>query len=505
MPHVPAPLAFEQFDPARPLDGLASSTQERYLRGYLDDLGTNVVVTESNYFDRDYLSEFAAFFGASARGYPNVCRRLHFFADSRVDRSLLVDALDGDQAAADVITESYLGFIVVRPIPATPFGRSVLKMYDSSPGRTQRCVAPARSYRPHLAGLELAVTGIAWQQQDACVSACATIALWTMFQASAFDEHHAMPTTTEVTRLANEAALSRGRVFPSEGLNLYQLSRSIRSAGLEPMIADPGGAHEVFASVVASLVRSRFPVLVTGDIDDAGHAVCIVAFREAAVSAPVPKQVTPQDQRLEALYLHDDNLGPNVRVDIVPANPSARPPTKLSMRTAPPARAQARGSVTTKYPPFAVSLAVAAVPEGVRVNVTTLHRVGARVAGIVLDFLNHLLSQAGQAEVGFTFTARFARIAEYLADVLPTAVAPGALGRARMSFVETVPPTSLFVGVVRVGTPGSPLFDLVFDTSDSDHHVSVWATVAFDQIAHALIANIAKAGLDEFGTLVDAT
>lgn len=505
MPHAAAQLTFEVFDAARPLDGLARSRQEQYLRGYLDDLGTKVVVTEPNYFDRDYLSEFAAFFGGSARGYPNVCRRLHFFGDARVDRALLVQALDGDPGAREVVVGSYLGFVVVRPIPATPFGRSVLKMYNSSSARPTRCVEPARSYRPHLAGLELAVTGIAWQQQDTSVSACATIALWTMFQASAFDEHHAIPTTTQVTQLANEAALSRGRVFPSEGLNVYQLSRSIRAAGLEPMIADPRDDDRVFASVVASLVRSRFPVLITGDIDDAGHAVCIVGFREASVGPPIARQVTPQDQHLEALYVHDDNLGPNVRFEIIPVNPAANPPTKLSIRTSPPPRAKARGSVTTSYPPFAISLAVAAVPEGVRVNVTTLHRVGARVAGIVLDFLNHLLKQAGQAEVGFTFTARFARIAEYLADVLPTAVAPGALGRARINFVETVPPTSLFVGVVRVGAPGSPLFDLVFDTSDSDHHVAVWATVAFHPVAYGLIDRIAKAGLDEFGTLVDAT
>lgn len=505
MPHAPAPLTFEVFDVARPLDGLASSTQEQYLRGYLDDLGTKVVVTEPNYFDRDYLSEFAAFFGASARGYPNVCRRLHFFGEPRVDRALLMKALDDDPTACDIIRASYLGFVVIRPIPATPFGRSVLKMYESTTVRPTRCVEPARSYHPHLAGLELAVTGIAWQQQDTSVSACATIALWTMFQASAFDEHHAMPTTTEVTRLANEAAYSRGRVFPSEGLNVYQVSRSIRSAGLEPMIADPRDDDGVFASVVASLVRSRFPVLITGDIDDAGHAVCIVGFRETPAGSPPAKQVTPQDQQLEAVYVHDDNLGPNVRFEIVPANPSAAPQTKLSIRTAPPARAKARGSVTTGHPPFAVSLVMAAVPEGVRVNVTTLHRVGARVAGIVLDFLNHLLSQHGDPEIGFTFTARFARIAEYLADVLPTGVLPNALGRARINFVETVPPTSLFVGVVRVGALGSPLFDLVFDTSDSDHHVSVWATVAFQPIAYDLIEQLAKGGFDDFGTLVNGT
>ncbi len=508
--HTAEKLGFDTFDAAMPLDGLASSTQEQYVRGYLTDHGAKVVVTEPRYFDRDYLSEFSAFFGASARGYVNICRRLHFFASALIDRALLTQALDGDAAALNAMKDSYLGFVVVRPIAATPFGRSVLKMYPPDAARPPRCTNPHRLYRPHLAGLELEVEGVAWQQQDASVSTCATVALWTMLQASAFDEHHAIPTTTTLTRLANDAALSRGRVFPSDGLTAFQLSRAIRAAELEPMIADPRQSPEVFSSIIASLVRSRFPVLVTGDIKGDGHAVCVVGFRESAVSPPPPRLVTPQDTSLEAVYVHDDNLGPNVRFEIKMALPPPAPgappaPARLQLHPAPPMRAIARGSVTLSYPPLSVSLVVAAVPEGLRVSVTAVHRVGARLAGIFLNFLNSLLAQAGQPEVGFTFTARFARVAEYLAEVLPTAVPKGALGRARLAFVETVPPTSLFVAIVRVGSPGNPLFDLVFDSTDGDHHLRTWCTVAFHPVAHGLLTRLTSSGFDDFGLIVNAS
>lgn len=494
--HCAVPLVYAAFDAARALDDLPTSTQEKYLRAYLAALGTKTIVTEPNYFDRDYLSEFSAFFGASARAYPNVCRRLHFFSCD-VDRGLLQDALDGEVSMVEELKRNYLGFIVIRPLRETPFGRSVVAMYPNSANRPMRVLAPARPYRTHLAGLEFSVSGIAWQQQDGAVSACATVALWTMFQASAFDEHHAIPSTADVTRLANDALLSRGRVFPSEGLNTYQLSRSIRAAHLEPLIADPQGDARVFSSIVASLVRSGFPVLVTGDLGGSGHAVCVVGFREGDPVTEVADQVIPQDRELSCLYVHDDNLGPNVRMEVqtLPAK----------MLPVPPRLASGRQSVTSGYGALTVGAALAAVPESLRVSVIALHRAGVRVATAVLSAINGLLDTAGQPHIGFTFTARFARIADYLSVVLPTALEPSVVGRVRLAFVESVPPTSLFVGVVRVGRPGVALFDLVFDTSDSDGCDSVWATVAFKSAVVGIVRSVDSAGVVDFGVVIDGS
>lgn len=360
-----------------------------------------------------------------------------------------------------------------------------------------RVLEPARPYRTHLAGLELSVSGIAWQQQDGAVSACATVALWTMFQASAFDEHHAIPSTADVTRLANDALLSRGRVFPSEGLNAHQLSRSIRAAHLEPLIADPGGDAGVFSSIVASLVRSGFPVLVTGEIGGSGHAVCVVGFREGAPVTEIADQVIPQDQELSCLYVHDDNLGPNVRMEV-----QKSPATMLPV---PPGLAAGRQSVTSSYGALTVDLALAAVPESLRVSVIALHRAGVRVATAVLSAINGLLDTAAQPHIGFTFTARFAKVADYLSEVLPTALEPAVVGKVRLAFVEEVPPTSLFVGVVRVGRPGIALFDLVFDTSDSDGCDSVWATIVFKSAVSGIVRSVESAGVMDFGVVIDGS
>jgi hypothetical protein len=140
---APSPLILAPFDDAAdPLTSLQDLPQGQYLRWYLADLGAQTVLVEDQYFDRDYLSEFAAFYCTSSAGYPNVCRRLHYFS-AAFDRSALERAIADDSDARGLLEKSYLGFIVLRPIPGTPFGRTVLTWYpEQSPDlpRVIECV-----------------------------------------------------------------------------------------------------------------------------------------------------------------------------------------------------------------------------------------------------------------------------------------------------------------------------------------------------------------------------
>lgn len=262
-----APIALHAFDTAGdPLSRLRSLPQGQYLRWYLADLSAKTVLVEPAYFDRDYLSEFAAFYCTSAAGYPNVCERAHYFA-ADVDRASLERAVAGDEAECDRLQSAYLGFIVLRPIPVTPIGRTVLKAYVDRTPLLPRVVEPFRRYQANVAGLEFEVDGIAWQQQDAAVGACATIALWSMLHSSAFDDRHVVPTTADVTRTAHGAGLSAQRAFPSRGLNFGQLVATIRDSGFAPLVVpgDLGGdrfTREHFNASLAAFVRSGYPVVI---------------------------------------------------------------------------------------------------------------------------------------------------------------------------------------------------------------------------------------------------
>src|SRR4051812_10662122 len=276
----PRPLVIKAFDKDDPFAGLAKSAQIEYLRGYLRDLDVKTVLEEPYYFDRDYLSEFSAFYSVSARGYPNVCRRLHFFSGPPIDRAALEAAMGTTGSHLSSLQEHYCGFIVLRPIPGAPLGRTVLAHYRERSPKTPRITTPARTYGVHIAGLRLEIKGLAWQQQDAAVSACATIALWTMLHSSAFDEHHAIPTTTAVTLSAHRTASMGARIFPSSGLKLHQIAEAIKEQGLTPLVVEAdqtvslpnadGYQHaqrlqyftrSELARTAAMLIRSGYPVL----------------------------------------------------------------------------------------------------------------------------------------------------------------------------------------------------------------------------------------------------
>ena len=282
------------------LSNFVSQTRQLlYLERYLDMLNAKVIVKEKKYFDRDYLAEFAAFYSVSSKGYPNICERLHFFSGD-INRRTLISAAGGkNNRTLKRLQDTYLGFIVVRPIPAAPLGRTVIKWFpDELEGTTPRVVEPSRQYYVHIAGIKLSVYGLAWQQQDTGVSACATVSLWSMFHSSAFDDHHAIPTTADITRDAHKKHSFGHRLFPSTGLTIAQVCEAITERDLVPLIVEGdvkdengrtiGFSKDRFASTCASFIRSAYPVLMVGELatqeNDVGdqHAICGVGFRSCS-------------------------------------------------------------------------------------------------------------------------------------------------------------------------------------------------------------------------------
>ena len=463
------------FGSGDPLQAFSNMPQGQYLRRYLGDLQAEAVVEEPNYFDHDYLAEFSSFYSLGARGFPNICRRLHFFS-CRVDRRALKRFLSGAARAKHGMQEHYLGFVVIRPIPWAPFGRTVLRWYAESTPSTPRIMQPSREYTVHLAGAPLTVTGLAWQQQDTGVGACATVALWTALQSSAFDPYHAVPTTAEVTRAAHRTASLGARIFPSNGLTIAQLCEAVKEQGLAPVVSDgdltlsDGKAfrRERFATVLASLVRSGYPVVLLAKLDGqtGGHAVCVVGFRETAPQ-PQGAEVAFQDAATSVIYLHDDNIGPNVRMCI--EEDAATGAVVLRAEAPAPVHASQWPDPTLNYWRLRPSALVCAVHDDLRSSPDTLHGLALEMA----TSMCRLWRGATGFQVELVVSLGFRRIAHYAGDVLARSLSgdPDALAETRLRLQETVPPMSLHVGVVRIGLAGGqPLLDVLFDTTEGDRH-----------------------------------
>lgn len=221
------PFARFEAEVADACGGTSEATQVAYLKTYLADesMGATWIVVEYPYVDRHYLEEFAGYYASGLQAPPNKTTRLHFFRraadDDALARAIAHAASDGVDAASRALTADYLGFTVIRPLPAAPIGRTVLRPY---PGDSSRVYEPALTqHRVHLCGLTLRVRALPFQQQDQAVGACATTALWSALSRTVRADGGRAPTPLAVTRAATEFAVT-GRGLPAaDGLELHQM------------------------------------------------------------------------------------------------------------------------------------------------------------------------------------------------------------------------------------------------------------------------------------------
>jgi hypothetical protein len=483
-------IRFHHFGSEDPLQSLGGSGSAQYIRRYLNDLGCKIVVEEPVYFDRDYLAEFSAFYSKSTRGYLNSCRRLHFFSDPRVDRTKLKRAAGGSARVVADLQQSYLGFAVVRPFDPPLLGRTVLCWYPDDPSRPgHRVTAPSREYAVHISGVRLTVRGLAWQSQDTAVGACATVALWSMLHSSAFDDHHAIPTTAAITMDAHKTASLGSRVFPSSGLTPYQLCEAIKAQKLSPVVVDGDlqvplegrrFSSERFLSTCAAFVRSGYPVLMIGKLEGHGiHAVCATGFRDpASPLVATTGETRLHDADIEFVYVHDDNLGPGVRSKV---GVGARGEVRLKP-VAPPVRNNGGAYLdpSAEYPDFSPSAMVVAVHEDLVVTPDKLHTIGLAIAD---GFSSWIASRvpADEPWAGILLRTRFMDLREYMtSEVARHGLTGPLLGRVRLELTEVAEPMSLHLGLVQLSWFGQTMLHVIFDTTDNERYLRAFAHIVFN-------------------------
>lgn len=515
----PKEISIYKFAAVDPFEGLTDTLQLRYIRTYLSDLSAQTVIEEPQYFDRDYLSEFSAFYSTSAYGYKNTCQRLHFFSDS-FSRKVFENATSGKEYSKKRLEKSYLGFVVIRPIPAAPLGRTVLKLYPEQFPKTPRVTEPARNYQSHIAGLTLNVKGLAWQQQDTGVGACATVGLWTMLHSSAFDPRHSVPTTTDITISAHKRAGLGKRLFPSKGLTLQQICEAMKDQGLAPALTDGnvrsidstvhGFARERFASSIAAYIRSGYPVLLMGQSSQGGHAICAVGFRSCTQPPLKANEVGIEDGAVSVIYIHDDNIGPNVRFEIVEIHSPIAGKKVVGLKPIAPTPVVANTSYArVKFlpDPFIPLHMLVATHEDLRTSPDEMHKAGLKTVQQMAFVLTRISKITKEKFPGLTFSTRFIRLSNYLGLELDRTLkgSGNILSDIRLALVEKVPPMSLFVGVIRVATENAtPLVDILYDTTDSDRNHPVFAHVSYSPMAEYVLKVVTASDGEDFGVSVPA-
>jgi hypothetical protein len=451
--------------------------QVEYLAAYLKELDCRSIVDEAHYLDRDYIEDLSLFYSRSLRNYPNYCRRLHFFSRSLtppVWRALLRKARTDYEGACRELNESYLGFTVIRPLPGRPVGRTVLKTLGPKSKGGTRQFHSLREYQAHLSGLELRVTGIAFQQQDQAVSACATTATWTALQAIAHRERLVVRTPAEITLAASRYLLVNGRTLPSEGLAIQQICEAVRDAGLAPALLR-ATSFGVDLRALDTFLRSGFPAVlaVTNEDEEAtdeGHAICAVGAKVGDVLPQSNPKLNYRDgaTALKALYVHDDRLGPYAAAALEPLTVDDNPAAQTSLHIRWPGAHPGQSFETWKL--FGI---VVPLPNKVRLSVTRLREIGHVVGqslGTALPEMNRTV----------TIRFRYCTAVQYTRESFTS-------GLSQAGLLKLVQQTALsrYIAIVEVTGLGEPLIDVVLDCTEAVECPSVIAVINRSQLPEA--------------------
>ena len=253
-------------------------------------IGARTAIVEFRYLDPDWRNEHREFYATTFRRYPSITHRLHFFAES--PDPLLLDP--DHPARFDDLT--YLGYSVLRPVPAAPVGRTMLLPLE--PGDLT-CHAIDRV---NLFGAELEVDGAPFVAQDGQLSRCAQTTTWVTayFHHLRFGGRRVLP--GEIAEAVSND-LQFGRQLPSPGLTIGQMADAARSIGLPPLVypLQHLAEGETVPKVLCRYLNSGIPVTIATD----SHAFVLVGYRRSETDG----------KKLLYFLRHDDEVGPYQIVD----------------------------------------------------------------------------------------------------------------------------------------------------------------------------------------------
>jgi hypothetical protein len=262
--------------------------------GQAYSLGAQTAVIEFRYLDPDYRSEHSRFYSTTFRRYPSVAHRLHFFSSPPPEewkdpaRSLDFTSL----------APSYIGFVVMRPLPGARVGRVAL----IPPGELRDHVTCVARERVNVFGVPMSVRAAPFMAQDAQLGVCAHMTLWV-------SAHHHHLAYGRVRRTAAEIAeliptdLGLGRPAPSSGLTVDQVAAGCRALGVPALIykceePDDLPAGERIPGIVCRYLNSGMPVIVAAGRH---HAFTLVGYRRVDAGT--------KDERIHFIR-QDDEQGP---------------------------------------------------------------------------------------------------------------------------------------------------------------------------------------------------
>ncbi len=300
-------------------------------------LSCKTAVFEHDYVDKDYLDEFSAFYCKAFKVYPPRCVRILFFGE---------DLTGKEPLQLHAYSESFLGYVVLRPTDLQRVGRTLLRppIQDKN-NEFIHCLA---EFETHVYGDCFEVSAMPFVQQDTQVGACAQASLWMLarYMSRRFGYRQYLPSEINVLAKSN---LAMGRHFPaSSGLTPYQVLDALQGMDFPaviydrsnidacslhinaayPIKADGHNAHDRYlkeldnqrtaklADITYRYIESALPVI----IGTSDHALVVIGHTYKHTVDDAKAAI----QRIPDFFVNNDNTGPYIRIPIFPTSASSK-------------------------------------------------------------------------------------------------------------------------------------------------------------------------------------
>jgi hypothetical protein len=249
----------------RYLDGL----MHRYLTNLEDD-GLSYLI-EFPYTDKVYRNSFYHYYASKLYSYKRDCIRVSIFRKG-IDHSCFRDPTRSIQ-----LSNSYLGFFIVRPLTPALLGRNALGKSAFSHGKNLLIMTAPISAAVN--GIKLSVNAFPHSSQDSETISCAETTLWSLMEyfGNKYPEYKPI-----LPSKIHEILSFRKpeRQIPSAGLELMDISFALKKFGFGSKVYSRSEFGDHFFNLFRIYIESGIPVVTTLQGSGIGHAIICVGRKE---------------------------------------------------------------------------------------------------------------------------------------------------------------------------------------------------------------------------------
>lgn len=274
----------------------------QFLMPFNDNL---TIIAETDYIDKTYRDLYYHFYSTKLRTFERNCVRLSF-CNSTIDDNITHYFEDDIQK----LKESYLGFVVLRPLGGSCIGRNVVSpnALKSVGSKLLLCKTNVDST---VLGTKVSVCGFPHSSQDGEMMTCAETTIWTImsYLANRYNVY-SLPLGHNI--LASLTNSSYERQTPSRGLNFQQISLSLQNQGLACRVYDKD--NPMFKEILSCYIESGIPLALCIESKTFGHAVACIGRKAIDREAVALRTVDVEghiyfewNKSIDEFVVNDDN------------------------------------------------------------------------------------------------------------------------------------------------------------------------------------------------------